>query len=222
MSGLLPWITPLLAAWCVTAGVIGLKWLGMRHPQGRPETRREPVADGGSELARTRTSAEPLDVETVLGTVLRQLEGDAARLLSRFRLAACENLLVHADRRALGSALKDVVRSALERSPCAAVLVTARRHGGRIEISVVGDGPPESEATLRPALREAEAIFALVGGTIEVDPRPEGAVMRVRLPEFVARSTEPAAEKRAEPGAAAPGSVRVSQRPVDAEARAIT
>lgn len=218
MSELLPWMSPLLAAWCLTACLAGMRWFSARSPRGHGRSSPEPVPDDGFELGRTPAAAEPLDIKTVLGTVLRHLERDAARLLTQVRLSAREDLLVHADGRALGAALRLLIRNALELSPCAAVLVTARRHGGRIEVSVLADGCAESEAALRASLREAESTFALLGGTLEVDARPDGAVMRVRLPEFVGRSAEPAAEKRAEPVQAS----RVRQLPLEAEVRAIT
>jgi hypothetical protein len=228
MAELIPWISPLLAAWAVTAGAIGVNrveaWRTRREervpmmPEASGPTPGEAFEGQAFELGRTAFAAEPVDVEAALHVVFQDVARDVARHCSRIRVAASADLLVRADRRALRQALTDMVRMALRLSPCAAILVTARRHGGRIEISCLADGPGESEAEMRSALRAAESIFALHGATMEIDPRLDGATMRVRLPELVERAPTPAAmpAATAEPNAvSAPAS-----EPAKAEASA--
>jgi hypothetical protein len=201
MAELIPWISPLLAAWAVTAGAIGVNRVEAWriHRGERASAGPEPLASESAgpereesfELGRGAFAAEPVNVEAALHVVFQGLARDVARHRSRIRVAASEDLFVHADRLALRKALTDMIRMSLRLSPCAAVLVTARRHGGRVEISCLADGPAESEVELRSALRAAETVFALHGATMEIDPRPDGAVMRVRLPEFVERAPTP-------------------------------
>jgi hypothetical protein len=191
MAELIPWISPLLAAWAVTAGAIGVNRVDAWR--ARREDRAQPEADPAEafELGRTAFAAEPVDVEAALHVVFRDVARDVVRHRSRIRVAASPELLVRADRRALRHALTEMVRLSLRLSPCAAVLVTARRHGGRIEVSCLADGPPETGMDLRAVLRGAEAVFALHGATMEIDPRLDGAVMRVRLPEYIERPATP-------------------------------
>ncbi len=193
MTELIPWISPLLAAWAVTAGAIGVNRVEAWRTRREDRAPSGPTPEQAFELGRTPFAAEPVDVEAALHVVFQDVARDAARHRSRIRVAASADLLVRADRRALRQALTDMVRMSLRLSPCAAILVTARRHGGRIEISCLADGPGESEAEMRSALRSALSIFALHGATMEIDPRLDGAVMRVRLPEFVERAPTPAA-----------------------------
>ncbi len=188
MAELMPWISPLLAAWAVTAGAIGVNRIEAWRTRREDRASSGPEPEDAFELGRTAFAAEPVDMEAALHVVFQDLAQEVARHRSRIRVAAAPELLVRADRRALRRALTEMVRVSVHLSPCAAVLVTARRHGGRIEVSCLADGPAESDFDLRAALRPAEAVFALHGATMEIDPRPDGAVMRVRLPEFVERT----------------------------------
>jgi len=214
MAELIPWISPLLAAWAVAAGAIGVNRAGAGRARAQPEADPEETF----ELGRTAFATEPVDVEAALQVVFQDVARDAAHHRSRIRVAASPDLLVRADRRALRHALTVLVRMSLRLSPCAAVLVTARRHGGRIEVSCLADGPPETGMDLRAALRGAETVFALHGATMEVDPRLDGAVMRVRLPEYVERasaSTPTAAASPVEPAKAATPALRPVRQPAE-------
>jgi hypothetical protein len=200
MAELIPWISPLLAAWAGVSRVEARRARREDGPRSGPDRSKpdqsEPDQSGPDpeeafELGRTAFAAEPVDVEAALHVVFQDVARDVARHRSRIRVAASPDLLVHADRRALRHALTEMVRISLRLSPCAAVLVTARRHGGRIEVSCLADGPPETGMDLRAALRGAETVFALHGATMEIDPRLDGAVMRVRLPEYVERPPAP-------------------------------
>lgn len=199
MAELIPWISPLLAAWAVTAGAIGVNRADAWRARAQPEMDPEETF----ELGRSPFAAEPVDIAAALHAVFQDVARDAARHRSRIRVAVAPDLLVHADRRALRHGLAELVRMSLRLSPCAAVLVTARRHGGRIEVSCLADGPPETGMALRAALRSAETVFALHGATMEIDPRLDGAVMRVRLPEYVESAPTPTAASPVEPTAAA-------------------
>lgn len=197
MAELIPWISPLLAAWAVTAGAIGVNRVDAWRTRRMDRAHSGADPEEAFELGRTAFAAEPVDVEAALHVVFQDVARDVARHRSRIRVAASPDLLVRADRRALRHALAEMVRMSLRLSPCAAVLVTARRHGGRIEVSCLADGPPEAGMDLRAALRGAEAVFALHGATMEVDPRLDGAVMRVRLPEYIERAPTPTASAAA-------------------------
>ncbi|MBN9564317.1 MAG: hypothetical protein J0H14_26860 [Alphaproteobacteria bacterium] len=189
MAELIPWISPLLAAWAVTASAIGVNRADAWRARARPEADPDEIF----ELGRSAFAAEPIDIAAALQAVFQDVARDAARHRSRIRVAVAPDLLVCADRRALRHGLAELVRMSLRLSPCAAVLVTARRHGGRIEVSCLADGPPEIGMDLRGALRDAVTVFALHGATMEVDPRLDGAVMRVRLPEYAERAPTPTA-----------------------------
>ena len=199
MSELMPLMSPWIVAWAVAPGALAIGWLsGARTPRAEPLA--EPEAE--FELGRTKLAAERVEVAMAVQTVLRRLDAQRARLLARVRVAVRDDLLVRADPRALRQALDTMVRVGLNLSPAADLLISARRHGRRIEISVLADGPPESEAALQAALRDVEAIVALHGGSIEVDPRLDGAVLRMRLPEYVpppalARSSDDTAHSTA-------------------------
>jgi len=204
MAELMPWISPLLAAWAVTAGAIGVNRAEAWRARREDRAPSGPPPEETFELGRTAFAAEPVDVEAALLVVFQDVARDIVRHRSRIRVAAAADLLVRADRRALRQALSEMVRVSVRLSPCAAVLVTARRHGGRIEISFLADGAGDGEAEMRAALRTAEAILALHGATMEVDPRLDGAVMRVRLPEFAERAPAAAATTASAPAAEAP------------------
>ncbi len=183
MSELMPLMSSWIVAWAVAPGALAIGWLSSaRTPRAEPLAEPEPEF----ELGRTKLAAERVEVAVAVQTVLRRLDAQRARLLARVRVAVRDDLLVHADPRALRQALDTMVRVGLNLSPAADLLISARRHGRRIEISVLADGPPDSETALRAALRDVEAIVALHGGSIEVDPRLDGAVLRMRLPEYIA------------------------------------
>lgn len=185
MAELGPWMSPLLAGG-VAAGV--LAGIALRMSSARRGDLTQQHTEEVFDLRRAPLAAESVDVETMLGSVFEALRAEAQRRLTTIRVATPEGLLVRVDPAAFRHALGMLVRAAIDLSPCAAVLVTARPHGGRVEISVLADGPAEGEELLRTRLRDAETIVALHGGTVEIDLRPDGAVLRVRLPTVPARS----------------------------------
>ena len=215
MAELIPWLSPLPALWAMTAAAaIGIGRTGAVRARRAADLAPPAATDGelpaageSFELGRTAIAAEAVDTAAALHDAVRGLARDAGRLRAQVRVALGDDLMVHVDRRALHRALTDIIRTALRLSPGAAILLTARRHGGRIEIACLADGPAESEAGLRVALRDAAAIFALHGASMEIDPRPDGAVVRVRLPEFLERPCQPAAGQPAGE-AAAPRRIR--------------
>ena len=111
------------------------------------------------------------------------------------RHAVATGLTVRANPRPLRVALTDILLSAIGLAPGGAVLLSARRHGGRVQITVTDDGGGTDEATLAASLRPAEQAVALQGGTVEVRSRPGlGNEVTLRLPDF-AQTSRPAAPR---------------------------
>ncbi|HEY1933898.1 MAG TPA: HAMP domain-containing sensor histidine kinase [Acetobacteraceae bacterium] len=137
------------------------------------------------ELGRTPFSGGMLDVTAEVRAVLARLAPLAASGFVQLEMAVQPELAVRADQRALGQALGDLVTHAIRHAPCGRVLVGGMRHGGRVQISVTDDGAGPPEAEQEAALRDAERLIALQGGTIQVEthPREGGSTVLLRLPE---------------------------------------
>jgi hypothetical protein len=81
------------------------------------------------------------------------------------------------------------------------VLVTAGRHGGRVQIGVTDDGAPADRLAIEGQLREVSETCALQGATLEVQTfQPGGAAVLIRLPDSTqGRSAPHVANSKAEP-----------------------
>ena len=117
-------------------------------------------------LGRTPLQVEAIAVHAALSEALEEVDGLAAAHLARLVVAADEELTVRADPLALRVVLADMIGGAITRSPCGAVLVSARSHGGRIEISVMGEGGITADAA-GGLSSSSQDILALHGATLE-------------------------------------------------------
>ncbi len=203
-------MSPWIAGWAIAPCIAAAGWLGSLR-RLRPAAKQEQEA--AFELGRTPISAEALDLGAILDVVLRRADRDRARLLASVQVAVPDDLQVYADRRALHHALSVLIRTALDGSPASTILVTAREHAKRVVVSVVAEGRLRNGASLRAELRDVETIAAMHGGSTELEAQEHGTVIRLRLPEVVARASEtrgslvsipaqasPAAEPAAQPG----------------------
>jgi signal transduction histidine kinase len=135
---------------------------------------------GGTFMAKDDSE---LDVASEIRTVLSRLEQRARAHHVRLKIAVQPGLVTRAEVGIFRQALSDLIEHALQRSPGGEVLVTAGRHGGRVQVGVSDAGvtdPPPGEG----ALRATSQLLALHGGTLELDPHPgEGLTAIMRLPE---------------------------------------
>src|SRR5271157_3704993 len=112
-----------------------------------------------------------LNVEHEVSGALAQLQEAAHRHQVELEVTVQPKLAMWADPCALRQMLVGLVSPAMERAEGGAVLVSAGWHGGRVQVTVMDDGPTGDHATLVGRLREVEQCAALQGGTIEVECR---------------------------------------------------
>lgn len=148
------------------------------------------VPDGGAPsahfvLGRTPLQVGPVAVHPAITAAVQGLDSFAARHMTTLSIAAGDDLVVRADRLALHEVLTDLIGRAIGRSPCGGVLVTARQHGGRVEIAILDDGSAgsaDAESCFSATSRE---IMAMHGATLESRPGANGmteVVMRLLAP----------------------------------------
>lgn len=128
-------------------------------------------------------AAEDDPFAACIAAVLSEETPRAATQFTALEMAVAPGLAMHWDRQALSAALRLVVRDAISRASGGRVLVTASRHGGRVQIGVSDDGKPVDRETHEALLREPQQILALMGATMDVAPAPEGTTVALRLPE---------------------------------------
>ena len=179
-------------------------WRGARLHQRRLEALPEeapPTPSFG--LGRTPLQVEQVTVEGAVTAALGDVERLAATRLTGLVVAVDEALLVRADPLALRAVLVDVIGGAIQRAPCGAVLVAARHHGGRIEISVIDDGAVGAADAAAGLSSSSQEILALHGSTLETRPGARGGTeVSVRLLAPPAR-VRPAPAIQAAPAAPA-------------------
>lgn len=124
-----------------------------------------------------------LDVEHELLCVLATLQDAAQRHRVELQVAVQPRLTVWADPCALRQMLTGMLARAIERTEGGGVLATAAWHGGRVQVSVIDDGPATDPKNVAGALRHAEQCAALQGGTLEIESgNPHGTRVVLRMP----------------------------------------
>lgn len=189
----------LMAVMVPYAAIAVAGWRGLRTHQrraGEPEEEAPPRP--AFVLGRTRLSVEAIPVQAAVVDALRGLDRVAARHLTHLSVAAADNLMVRADPLALHDVLVDVVGAAIGRAPCGSVLVSARLHGGRIEIGVTDDGDVPCADVMSAASDSSREILALHGATLEARAAAYGGT------EVALRLLAPPARARTEAARAAP------------------
>ncbi len=139
----------------------------------------QPVPRHG-EIRLMTFEARELDVAHEVAGALGQLQAMAHRHQAELQVAVQPKLTMWADPSALQQMLVGLLSQAIARAAGGAVLVSAGWHGGRVQVTVVDDGPAADHATLLGLLREVEQGAALQGGTFEIDCR-KGSGTRVVL-----------------------------------------
>lgn len=159
----------------------------------------QPASGGRFELGQMAFESGMLDVAAEANAVLRQFESLAAGQFVVLELAVQPDLGVRADPRAFREILADLVRTAIEQSPCGRVLLGAAKFAGRVQITVSDDGAAADRGLRISRLRTAERLAALHGATMEVDARAgQGTTVFLRLP-----SSEPGRRSPAQATSAA-------------------
>lgn len=174
----------LIVSFVVSAIVVIAGWQRRKQIQGRAGS----LASSGYarfELGRTPFAGGMLDLTLVTRAVLARMAPLAASHFVQLEMAVQPGLTVRADERALNEALGDLVANAVRHATCGRVLVDAVRHHGRVQVSVTHDGADVPEAAQEAALRGAERLIALQGGTLQVEGHPPaaGSTVILRLPE---------------------------------------
>ena len=182
-------------------------WRGARMHQRRLDALPEQVPPAPRfGLGRTPLQVEQVAVEGAVAAALGDVDRLAAMGLTRLCVAVDGALQVRADPLALRVVLADVIGGAVRRAPCGAVLVSARHHGGRIEISVIDDGAAGAADAAAGLSSSSQDILALHGATLETRPGAHGGTevsMRLLAPPSRVRPAVQAAPAQPAPAASA-------------------
>lgn len=127
---------------------------------------------------------EPIEVAQILREVLSRLAPEVSGNLGRIRFALADGLQAGVDPLALRRILRDLIGTVLLMGSPTDALVTACRAGGSIEIAVTLDAVNENKASAGTTLEGLKTLMTVQGQTVEIDSRPDGAIVRVRLPEL--------------------------------------
>ncbi|MEO8716550.1 MAG: ATP-binding protein, partial [Acetobacteraceae bacterium] len=117
-------------------------------------------------------AAGPLDLDTELRAAAEGLVASARQRHVRLQVAVQPDLTVRSDAVALRQIVTDLLANAIAHTEGGAVLLSAGRHGGRIQIAVIDDGVAVDASEQAAHLRDAERLAALQGGTLEITVRP--------------------------------------------------
>ncbi len=126
-----------------------------------------------------------LAVAPAARAALDRVAPEARQRLVRLEMAVADDLVVRLDAEAFDRILATLLRTAIRAAPSGRVLLTARRHGARVEVAMAGDGAAADRDSLIADLRPADELLALHGGTLEVQCIPDAGAI------FVARLLEP-------------------------------
>lgn len=171
----------LLAAIAVAFGLIGVAaWRNLRLWRTAPA-----VPELAARAAPVRFGNGLLTVASAASDALARVRPEARQRLVRLEMAVPDDLLVRLDAEAFDRILGTLLRTAIRGAPAGRVLLTARRHGGRVEVAIAGDGETADRDSLTADLRPAEELLALHGGTLDVQCIPDAGAI------FVARLLEP-------------------------------
>jgi len=178
------------AGWIVLTGLsVGfLALLGWRARQRDAIARSAaasppPLVPWHGDIRLMTFVARELDVAHEVAGVLAQLQEMAHRHQVELQVSVQPKLAMWADPCALQQMLVGVLSQAIPRAEGGAVLVSAGWHGGRVQVTVMDDGPAGDHATLLGLLREVAQCAALQGGTFEIECRKgNGTRMVLRMP----------------------------------------
>jgi hypothetical protein len=136
-----------------------------------PQLGPEPGGPGEVPLAR------------VVRDVLCRLDDKAARQFSRLEMAIEEDLKIGGDRQALEELLSALRRHAIQTTPCGRVLVTARRRGSEIAVTISDDGIGMAVTQTDEVMERVREMLSLLGGRMEVERRQGvGTTAMILLP----------------------------------------
>ena len=157
------------------------------------------------ELGRTPFSSQLVDVAEQVRTLLASALPIAARRGIHLKFAVQPGLEVRTDPRVFQTVLGDLLTHAVGQAPCGSVLVGARRHGGRVQVTVCDDGAGQKVAVQEAALRDTAQLLAMQGATLQIDARPgQGTTIAVRLPDAVDQAPPTPDTRPAQADAVAP------------------
>ena len=191
----------------VRAGISAVRRDRARARRGRPDGawNAAPCESGPGAPREPLTvsfGSSLLDVEFEAREALRQVDGLAAGNRVRLQIAIQSDLAVRADPHGFRRALIEMLENAIGHSPCGKVLVGGTLHGGRVQIAVLDDGHGPDRLAQEAALRTAERIVALHGGTLQIETRPgQGTLVVMRLPAAASASAS-AGDAGVPPGSA--------------------
>lgn len=150
----------------------------------------------------TRQSASPAvmqadAVAAILREVLHRAEADPESGFERITFALADGLRIALDAPALGRILGALIGAARQIGPSAPILLSGRHEDGDVVLSAVIVGPSGVAAFLGEAIRRTGTLAARAGGSLAIERRADGSILRLRLPELLApraRGEERAAE----------------------------
>jgi hypothetical protein len=157
-------------------------WRGASgSPAASPSPALAPLLQGDSRLM-TFESRE-LDLGREVSGALAQLQDAPQRYHVEVQISVPPDLAIWADPDVLRQMLAGILMQAMERAKGAAVLLSAEWHAGRVQVTVVDDGPTADRAALTARLRGVEQYAALQGGMLEIECRSaRGNRVVLRMP----------------------------------------
>jgi hypothetical protein len=170
----------------LSIGFLALQaWRGRRHGARVQSTWENPAeqASPHRDTPLMTFESRELDVMQEVAGSLAQLRASAQHQQVEFQVSVQPRLAVWADPCALRQMLSGILAQAMERAVGGAVLLSAVWHGGRVQVTVMDDGPASDRAAMAGSLRQVEQCAALQGGTLEIECRsPHGNRVVLRMP----------------------------------------
>lgn len=127
--------------------------------------------------------ADAVTVAAILREVLHRVEADRASGFERITFALADSLRIALDAPALGRILGALIGAARQIGPSAPILLSGRREDGNVVLSAVIAGPSGVAAFLGEAIRRAGTLAVLAGGSLAIERRADGSILRLHLPE---------------------------------------
>jgi len=162
-------------------------WIAFVHREpatvsGSPGQHRIAGSAGVIPIA-ARFEAEPVDLEAAIRDAVAAIDPLARQHCVGIDLAVAAPMTVQVDPGALGTALHETLRTAIRATPGGQVLVTAASNDTQIHIRVSDDGTVVDRRIREMAMRGAETLLALQGGSLAVEARTgRGTTVTLRLP----------------------------------------
>ena len=164
----------------VAAGWRGKTALTLVAVQGRQGFLIDP--GWGDAEADSHAPEHRADVGVAMRLALKRLSPIMSNRSVQADVAALPGLGVRMPGAVLAELLEEMLAAAIRGAPASRLLLTAAKHGNRIDVDITDDMPGADRVVRLGSVRGLMERVASRGGTLEVDVRPaEGTTMTLRL-----------------------------------------